>query len=138
MPLNLCRSVIYWYHSYLNRPGGIRLSNTTRQVCYWKGLVTQEDISIKKCKKCQQFKNRNTLYGHLSPKIVTALKLWNSVHIGLIGPYYKSIIQHHPAGAIINKDVSLTCMIIIDPVTGWFKIVKVYLPDLDDVARGNN
>ena len=90
------------------------------------------------CKKCQQFKYINTLYGHLPPNIMAALKPWNLVHIDLIIPYAKSIWQHHPGGLIIKKDMSLTCMKIIDPTTGWFKIVKVPCFDLDELERWNS
>ena len=123
--LTLRRHVLDWYHLYINRPSGSRLSNIIRQLCYYKCLVSQAEIYIKTCKKFQQFKNRKTLYGKLPPNIISALKLCNSVHIYLIGPYAKSIKQQQPGGSIIQKDVSLTCMIIIDPATGWFKTIGV-------------
>ena len=91
--LTLHRSVLYWYHLYINYPGETRLANNNRQVCYWKRIVTQPELSIKTCKKCQQLKNRKTLYRHLPPKIIEALKPWNLVHIDLICTYYKSIRQ---------------------------------------------
>ena len=33
------RSVLYWYHIYLKHPGGSRLVNKTRKVCYWKLII---------------------------------------------------------------------------------------------------
>ena len=51
------------------------------------------DMYDKTCKMFQRFKNRNTLYGHLSPKISSELKLWYSLHVYLIVPYSKSIRQ---------------------------------------------
>ena len=38
----------------------------------------------------------------------------------------------------MQKDDSLTCMTMIDPVTGWFKIVKILTFDLDEVTAGND
>ena len=38
-------------------------------------------------------KKMNTLYGHMTHKIITELKPWKSVHTDLIGPYVKPIIQ---------------------------------------------
>ena len=45
------------------------------------------------------------------------------MHVDLIGPYSKSIIQHHTGGAIIQNDDSLTCMTMIEPATEWLDIV---------------
>ena len=50
---------------------------------------------------------------------------WDTLHVDLIGPYGNSIIQHHPGGATINNYFSLTCMMMVNPYTGWFNIVKV-------------
>ena len=58
--------------------------------------------------------------------------------VDLIGPYRKSIKQPNPGGSIIRENFSLTCMKIIDPVTGWFKIVEIPTFDLDGVSAGNN
>ena len=38
----------------------------------------------------------------------------------------------------MQKDDSLTCMTMIDPVTGWFEIVKILTFDLDEVTAGND
>ena len=53
---------------------------------------------VNMCKECQQFKNRNNIYGHLTPNIIAVLKPWNLVHIELIGPYVKSIRQPQLGG----------------------------------------
>ena len=60
------------------------------------------------------------------------------MHVDLIGPYSKSIRQHNPGGAIIQNDDSLTCMTMVDPVTGWFEVVKILTFDLDEVTAGND
>ena len=73
----------------------------------------------------------------MTPKSISALKPLNSVHIDLIGPYAKSIIKHQPGGAILKKDVNLTCMIMIDNATGCFEIFKVPYFNLEEVAKGN-
>ena len=59
-------------------------------------------------------------------------------YIDLIGPYRKSIRQQQPGGKVIINNTSLTCMKIIDPTTGWFKIVKIPMSDLEEVALGND
>ena len=70
----MCRRVLYWYQLYLNNPGGSRLENTIWHVFYYKGFVIQSQLSVKTCKKFQQFKKRKTIYGQLPPKIISALK----------------------------------------------------------------
>ena len=55
----------------------------------------------------------------------------------MIDPYPTSKIQQQAGGVIIRNYVSLTCTTIIDPATGWFKIVKVPCFGLDEVARLN-
>ena len=113
--------MIYWYHFYINHPGGSRILNTIWHVYYFKGLLTKAELSVKTCNQCQQFKHKKTIYGKLPTNIVASLKPWILVHINLIGPYSKSIIQQQPYIAIIQKYMSLACMTMIDPATGWFK-----------------
>ena len=108
IPQTLQRRMIYWNHLYLNHPYDSRLAKTIREVCYWKVLVTQSELYAKPCKICQQFKNRRTVYGRLTPKNTTYLKLWDTVNMALIGTYSKSIRQHQPGGAIINNNASIT------------------------------
>ena len=83
------------------------------------------DLYAKPCNICQLIKNRRTVYGHLSPKNITELKPWDLVHLELIGPYSKSIRQHYMGGSIIKDNFSIIYMMIIDPATSWFDIVKV-------------
>ena len=49
----------------------------------------QAELFAKGCKNYQQFKNRKTLYVNLPPKNIAELKLWDSVHVDLIGTYSK-------------------------------------------------
>ena len=126
------------YHLYINHPGGSGLSKTSHEVCYWKGLVTQADMFAEMWKTCQQFKKGKTIYGHLPPKNIAELKPWDTVYVDMIGPYSQSIIQQHPGGTIIRNNASLTCMTMIDPATGWFKIVKIPMFELEEVTIGND
>ena len=107
VPQNLCRRVLDWCHFYLNHPGGSRLAKTIPEVFYWKGLVAQAKLFVKTCKICQQFKNRMTIYGHLTPNNSAELKPWDMVHVDLIVPYINSIIQHQPGSAIIRNNAIL-------------------------------
>ena len=69
--------------------------------------------------------------------IIAASKLWYSMHIDLIGPYSKSIRHQKPGGTIIKKGVSLACLKIVDPTTGWFEIIKFPCFDFNEVSRVN-
>ena len=137
VPQSLHRSVLDWYHLYLNHPGGNRLAKTIQEVCYWKVLVTQAELFAKMCKTCQQFKKRKTLYVHLPSKNIAEIKPWGSVHIDLIGQYSNSIIQQQTGGAIIWKNASLTFMTIIEPATGCLDIFKIPTFDLNEVMSVN-
>ena len=101
-------------------------------------LVKQLQLYSKLYKICQQFKNRKTLYGHLPPKNIAELKPWDLVHVDLIGPNIKSIIQQQTVSAIIRNNVSLTYMTMIEPTTGWFKIVEIPTYYIDEVTGGND
>ena len=105
---------------------------------YWKGLVTQAELFAKTCKICQQFLKRRFFYGNLPFKNIAELKLWDSVHIDLIVTYSKSIRKHQKGGNIICKNVSLSCMITIDPATVWFEIFDIPMFDLKEAAIGND
>ena len=127
-----------WYHLYLNHPGGSRLANPPREVCYWKCLITQAELFAKTCKICQKFKKRKTIYGHLPPKNIVELKPWYKLYVYLIGPYSKSLRQHQSGGTVIIKNSSLTCVKMIEPSTGWFKIVNIPTFDPEEVTLGND
>ena len=90
------------------------------------------------CKTCQQFKKRKILYGHLTSKNTAEPKPWYLVHVDLIGSYRNYLRHHHPGGTIIWNNISMTCMTIIDPTTGWFKIFEIPTFNLDEVTGCND
>jgi len=125
VPLSLRQRTLEWYHYYLNHPGGERLYKTLNKVCYWKGMSNQATTFCKRCEVCQKHKTRKRKYGQLPPKYVGDLVPWNTVHVDLIGPYSIDAPQFQPDGSIQTKTLQLTCMTMLDPVTGWFEIVEV-------------
>ena len=60
------------------------------------------------------------------------------MHVDLIGMYIKFIKQQNLGDAIIKNNVSLTCMKMIEPTTGWFEIVEVTTFALDEVMVSND
>ena len=138
VPQSMNRRMLDLYHFYLNHPSGSKFAKTIRGVCYWKSLVTQAELFDKTCKICQQFKKRKTLYGNLPPKNIAELKPWDMVHLYLIGPYSNYIRQQKPGGTVIRNNYSITCMTMIDPDTGWFKIFEIPKFELKEVTLGND
>ena len=126
-----------WYHHFLNHPGGDRLYKTINRVAYWKGMANQCNILCKRYPDCQLHKQCRIKYGHLPPKNVGDLIPWDTVHVDLIGPYSLTAQQFQPDGETASTELRLTCMTMLDPVTGWFEIAEV--PDyiVDDVKNKN-
>ena len=65
-------------------------------------------------------------------------KQWDTVHVELIDTYSNYIRQHQPCVDIVKNNVSLTCMTIIDPATGWFEIFDMPMFDLNEVTCSND
>ena len=55
----------------------------------------------------------------------------------LIGTYSNYIRQQQPGGTIIKNNLSITSIIMIDPATGWFEIIKFPMYDLNEVTDVN-
>ena len=68
----------------------------------------------------KQFKSIKTIFWNISHKRLVDLKPWYLVHVDLVLPYSNSIRQQKLVGATINNNISLACMMIFDPATGWF------------------
>ena len=54
------------------------------------------------------------------PKISEDIKLWNLVHMVLVGPYAMSVRQKKPGGNIIKKELLITC------TTMLYSTFKIY------------
>ena len=125
VPKSLRSRVLHWYHHYLCHPGGDRLAATLNQVSTWRGMVSQARKFCRECSSCQKFKKRSTKYGHLAPKKAESLEPWHTVCVDLIGTYSITAEVRQTDGSIKKCDLSLLCMIFIDPATGWFEIAEV-------------
>ena len=137
VPHSLRQRTIEWYHHYLNHPGGDRLYKTIAKVCYWKGMASQCATFCRKCSDCQKFKSRKRKYGHVPPKNVGTLIPWDTVHVDLIGPYSLTTKQYQPDGSVQSKTLQLTCMTMLDPVTGWFEIAEIPSYIVDDIKNND-
>ena len=103
-----------------------------------KDFLNKRNCLLSRARLVNSSKKRNIIFGHLPPKNISELKTWDLVHVDLIGPHSKSIRQKQPGSAIIRKNVSLTCMRMIDPVPGWLEIVEIPTFNLYEVIAGND
>lgn len=73
---------------------------------------------VKKCKPCQEHKNRRSC-GLLPPKRVETIVVpWETDHIDLIRPYTVTAQQIQPEGEIKEIELKLTAMTMVDPARG--------------------
>ena len=79
-----------------------------------------------RCLTCQLTKKNKKNVGHLPPK-QAEYQPWEALCIDLIGPY--TIPRKG------KKELTLHCMTMIDPATGWFEIVQIPGKQADDIAN---
>ena len=114
IPKCLQRRVVVWYHEYLQQPGATRLEETLRAIMTWGSLKTNVQGHAKYYLKCQKCKGTSKKYGKVTEKLAV-LEPWHTLCIDIIGPY-----------TLKGKDKSeldFRCLIMINPVIGWFYIV---------------
>ena len=68
IPLIIQGHIIYWYHTYLLRPGMDRIETTTNQHLYWPGIRTASQKEVKNYDTFQCTKRSNIKYGKLAAK----------------------------------------------------------------------
>ena len=110
------KRITEWYHLQLCHPGETRTEQSIRQHFWWPKLRQQVHTTVKKCKICQLNKKRSKKYGHLPAK-KAEVEPWDKLCVDLIGPY-----------AIKRKGkvtLTLWCVTMIDPATGWFEIRQI-------------
>ena len=96
-------------------------------------MTTQCNTFCQKCPDCQKFKSRKRKYGHIPPKNVGTLTPWDTVHVDIIGPYSIMAKQDQPDGLIQAR--TLTCMTMLNLVSGWFEITEVPRFIVDDIKN---
>jgi len=126
LPDTLQERAVKWYHEQLCHPGLSRTEATIRQHFTFNGLSEMVEDHVKKCKICQKCKKSHKKYGHLPEKEAEA-EPWEKLCVDLIGPYK---IKRR------GKDtLTLWCVTMIDPATGWFEMKE--LPDKQAITVAN-
>ncbi len=125
VPKTLQKKAVQFYHALLMHPGETRTELTIAQHFTWKGMRKTVQSVCKNCSSCQLSKPRLQKLGKLPPKSAEIVP-WETVCIDLIGPY------------TIGKgtdEITLHCLTMIDPATGWFEIIEIPNKSSDEIAN---
>lgn len=135
IPKSLQKKVVTWYHTLLCHPGETRTEQTLRQHFTWKNLRETVHKHCKACRTCQLNKRKTKKYGHLPAKVAEA-NPWETLCVDLIGPY---TIQRpkKKRGSKKQEEPTLTlwCLTMIDPATGWLEIREIKSKDAPNIAN---
>jgi hypothetical protein len=93
-----------------------RTEQTIRQHFWWKTLREDVQKLCTTCDTCQRTKIQHTKYGKLPEKEAES-NPWEKLCVDMIGPY--TIKQRG------KKPLTLWCVTMIDPATGWFEMKEV-------------
>ena len=126
VPKDLQKRLVEWYHVQLCHPGRDRTENTIRQNFTFNGLSQLVRDMVGKCHICQKCKKSHTKYGKLPEKKAES-EPWDKLCVDLIGPY---TIKRQK-----DKPMTLWCVTMIDPATGWFEMAE--LPDKYAITIAN-
>ncbi len=126
VPTSLQRQVVQWYHETLCHPGINRTEMTINQYLYWPKLRDTVMDVCSKCDVCQRTKKSTQQYGHLPEKEAEAIP-WERLCVDLIGPYTMR--------AKNKAKLTLWCLTMIDPATGWFEVAEI--PDKEPITIAN-
>jgi transposase InsO family protein len=116
VPKTLQKRIVSWYHETLCHPGETRTEATIAQHFTWPKMRADVHKECTTCATCQLTKRTKKKYGHLPEKRAESLP-WYVLCIDMIGPY--RIARKG------KKDLTLWCVTMIDPATGWFEIRPV-------------
>jgi transposase InsO family protein len=125
IPASMQRKATEWYHSHLLHPGETRMELTLGQHFCWTGMRNTVKQVCRACNVCKAAKHGAKKYGLLPPKNPEVIP-WHTLCIDLIGPYK------------IGKgdsEITLHCLTMIDPATGWFEIVEIPNKQADEVIN---
>lgn len=116
IPTSLQARVVDWYHTTLCHPGMTRTEETIRQHFWWSTLRHDVHSLCSKCDTCQRTKKTSSKYGHLPAKQAEA-EPWDVLCVDMIGPYTIKVKG--------RQAMTLWCVTMIDPATGWFEMKQV-------------
>eukprot|EP00957_Ditylum_brightwellii_P185122 14097478-Ditylum_brightwellii.AAC.1 len=117
----------------LCHPGLTRTEATVRQHFNWKNLRHSTEQVCKKGHACQLTKKLDPKIEHLPTK-EAEVNPWDMLCVDLIRPY-----TIHRQGTYKNGKkkiyITLWCVTMIDPATGWFNIAEIKTKRADIVSN---
>jgi len=125
IPSSLQLRVTQWYHTYLAHPGETRTEQTIRQHFHWNNLRDTVHKICHTCGVCQKNKKTHKKYGQVPEKEAEA-NPWDKLCVDLIGPYN----MKRETG-----NLTLWCVTMIDPATGWFEMKEIPNKRADVIAN---
>ena len=135
VPAELQKAITQWYHTTLSHPGETRTEATIKQNFYWKNLRQTVHEVCTKCPTCQRTKRSSKKYGHVPEKLAEVTP-WEKLCVDLIGPYsmkkYKVIDPETKEEK--QQTLTLWCVTMIDPATGWMEIKEIKTKEALHVA----
>jgi RNase H-like domain found in reverse transcriptase/Integrase zinc binding domain len=131
LPKALQHKAVQYYHAILCHPGQTRTELTMAQHYTWVGMRNTVRQVCEHCGSCQLHKAKvQRSFGHLPPKKAEEGP-WETLCINLIGPYLiKGQTQKQQ-----DPDLTLHCLTMIDPVTGWFEIAEIPAKQADIIMN---
>jgi Integrase zinc binding domain len=120
LPKALQHKAVQYYHAILCHPGQTHTELTMAQHYTWVGMRNTVRQVCERCGSCQLHKAKKQHFGHLPPKKAEEGP-WETLCIDLIGPYLIRGLNQQQR----DPDLTLHCLTMIDPVTGWFEIAKI-------------
>ena len=134
VPRTLQQKAVEWYHELLMHPGETRTAATLSMYYSWKGMRNTVKSVCNRCGSCRQNKPKQLKYGKLPVKPEADAIPWHTLCIDLIGPY--SFGEDKPDLKVPTfNQVTLQCLTMIDPATGWFEIVQIPNKRADEVSN---
>jgi len=127
IPSSLQDHIINWYHTYLCHPGETRTEKTISQHFTLTNLKARVQNKCKTCPTCQRTKKSIKKYGWLPEKEAETIP-WEKLCVDLIGPYKIKNINN-------NQDLTLWCVTMIDPATGWLEIKEIKNKEALNIAN---
>ena len=138
LPKKLQGPAVRWYHQQLMHPGESRTEATIAQHYYWKGMREMVQRSCRKCALCQITKAKTQKKGQIPVKENVEVRPWHTLCIDLIGPYYLGQPKKKSEKKKTKEEkskVTLHCLTMIDPATGWFEIARIDNKESMEVAN---
>ncbi len=126
IPATLQHHITQWYHTYLCHPGETRTEKTISQHFIWPNLNKMVKDVCQKCPTCQRKKSTKK-YGLLPEKEAETIP-WEKLCVDLIGPYKITNTNN-------NQELTLWCITMIDPATGWLEIKEIKNKEAINIAN---